>query len=111
MGQDLARGRQGAELDVVVERSIRGQTQESNVPPEDQANMLSGQRVKDLFPVLTKARCNGFVQSGLSFSGSHYVKICIKKSFSPHLQMVFIINLLIALIYLLFLTFSQSKIQ
>lgn len=36
MGQDLTRGRQGAELDVVVESSFSGQTQESNVPSEDQ---------------------------------------------------------------------------
>ncbi len=34
VGQDLTRGGEGAELDVVVERSIRGQTQKSNVIPE-----------------------------------------------------------------------------
>lgn len=36
VGQDLTRGGQGGELDVVVERSVGGQTQESNVPPEGQ---------------------------------------------------------------------------
>lgn len=34
--QDLARGRQSAQLDVVVERRLRGQTQESNIISEDQ---------------------------------------------------------------------------
>lgn len=43
VGQDLARGRQGAELDVVVESSIKGQTQESNVPPEGQTDVFSRQ--------------------------------------------------------------------
>lgn len=43
VGQDLTSGGQGTELDVVVERSIRGQTQESDVPPEGQTNMSSSQ--------------------------------------------------------------------
>lgn len=43
VGQDLTSGGEGAELDVVVQRSIRGQTQESNVPAEGQDNMTSGQ--------------------------------------------------------------------
>lgn len=39
MGQDLARGRQGTQLDVVVERRLRRQTQQSNVISEDQNRM------------------------------------------------------------------------
>lgn len=43
VGQDLVRGRQGGELDIVVESSFRGQAQESNVPPEGDANISSCQ--------------------------------------------------------------------
>ena len=41
VGQNLTRGRQSTKLDVVVENSIRGQTQESNVPPESQTSRHS----------------------------------------------------------------------
>ena len=43
VGQDLVSGRQDGELDVVVEISVTGQTQESNVPSESDANMSSCQ--------------------------------------------------------------------
>lgn len=43
VGQDLTAGRQSTELDVGVERSIRGQTEESDVPPEGQTNTSSSQ--------------------------------------------------------------------
>lgn len=43
VGQNLTRRRQSSKLDVVVERSLRGQTQESNVPPEGHPNKHSSQ--------------------------------------------------------------------
>ena len=52
VGQDLTEGRQGAELDVVVERSFGGQTQESDVEPEDQTSMSTSQGVKNIFSLM-----------------------------------------------------------
>lgn len=41
MGQDLAGGRKGGQLDVVVESSFGGQTQESDVAPKVKIKMMT----------------------------------------------------------------------
>ena len=40
VGQDLSRGGQGGQLDLGVESSIRGQAQQSDVPPEEDRKEL-----------------------------------------------------------------------
>jgi len=43
VGQDLTVGGKSGELDVAVERGIRGQTQQSDIPPEEDTHMSSSQ--------------------------------------------------------------------